>query len=289
MKKMTYVMSYFRTQAEALHLAVSEDGLTWDAVLGGKPIYWSPVGEKSIRDPFVCRAGDGRFHLLSTNSWKSDSIVHAVSDDLLTWTDAVLLPLMASVPGVRNTWAPEAFWDMEESVWRLVWSSSTADENTPSDQNHRIWSSATRDFASFTSPALFFDPGYSVIDACVVRRDSDYLMAFKDERGHNPPRHTEPGQRKAICIATSPTATGPWTEVTDLITPPFTEGPTLYRRGGKWVMAYDLFVAHAFGALASRDGIVWEPLEEPVSFPSGARHASVMEVPDEIGRRLLRG
>lgn len=282
-----YVMSYFKTDAEALHLAVSDDGLQWRAVRGGAAIYRSTRGSQSVRDPFLCRDADGLFHLLATMAPSPDSILHAVSDDLLSWREEAHVPVMASVPHVQNCWAPEAFWDDDAQCWRVIWSSSTMTPNTPSDGNHRIWSSDTRDWQTWTPPALFFDPGYSVIDATVVPfAPQKYLMAFKDERGHNPPRHDEPGQRKAIGIALAPSGAGPWTEVSELITPPLTEGPALFRRNGQWVMLFDHFMEERFGALASADGLHWEPLTPGITFLPGLRHASVLEVPDTIGRRL---
>ena len=33
-----YLMSYFRTQAEALHLAISRDGLVWEALNENRPV-----------------------------------------------------------------------------------------------------------------------------------------------------------------------------------------------------------------------------------------------------------
>lgn len=282
-----YVMSYFKTDAEALHLAVSGDGLHWQAVRGGAAIFRSALGAKSVRDPFLCAGGDGLFHLLFTTAPSPDSIGHAVSDDLLSWRQEAHVPVMASVPGVQNCWAPEAFWDSDAQQWRVIWSSSTMAPNTPSDGNHRIWGCATRDWRAWTPPALFFDPGYSVIDATVVAlAPGRYLMAFKDERGHNPPRHEAPGQRKAIGFAFAPGASGPWTEVSDLVTPPLTEGPALFRRGGQWVMLFDHFMEERFGALASADGLHWEPLMPGIEFLPGLRHASVLSVSDAIGRGL---
>jgi len=282
-----YVMSYFKTDAEALHLAVSDDGLQWRAIQGGVPLFWSALGSRSVRDPFLCRAADGRFHLLATTAPSPDSVLHAVSDDLLSWREETHVPVMASVPHSGNCWAPEAFWDDAAQSWRIIWSSSTAAPNTPSDGNHRIWGCATRDWQTWSPPALFFDPGYSVIDATVVvLAPGRYMMAFKDERGHNPPRHAEPGQRKAIGIAFADSGTGPWVAVSELVTPPLTEGPALYWRAGQWVILFDYFMEERFGALTSRDGLRWKPLTPGVEFLPGLRHASVLEVPDDVGRSL---
>ena len=272
-----YVMSYFKTDAEALHLAVSDDGLQWRAVRGGAPIFQSTLGSQSVRDPFLCRAADGRFHLLATTAPSPDSILHTVSDDLLSWREEAHVPVMASVPGVGNCWAPEAFWDDDAQCWRVLWSSSTMTPNTPSDGNHRIWGCATRDWQTWTPPELFFDPGYSVIDATVVNlAPQRYMMAFKDERGINRP-HT---RRKAIRVCASQNARGPWTEISDLITPPLTEGPALFRCNDRWMLFFDHFTEGKFGALQSEDGLQWSKIENIV-FPPEPRHAGVLEVSDE--------
>ncbi len=44
-----FVMSYFRTESEALHLAISEDGLEWTALNGNRPLLHSTVGAQRAR------------------------------------------------------------------------------------------------------------------------------------------------------------------------------------------------------------------------------------------------
>ncbi len=58
-----YLLAYFRTAAEALHYALSEDGLVWHALNGNRPVLLGEVGSKTLRDPFVFRALDGHYHL----------------------------------------------------------------------------------------------------------------------------------------------------------------------------------------------------------------------------------
>ncbi len=284
-----YVMSYFRTEAEALHLAVSEDGLRWRALNEDRPILHGQVGSQTLRDPFVFRAEDGRFHLLATDGWYSECIVHAASADLIAWEPQTLVPVMGGIPHVRNCWAPECFWDREAGLYRLIWSSSTTAPNHPTDLNHRIWQTTTHDFQTFTPAELFFDPGYSVIDATVVRRDDGtYLMAFKDERGDNAGRQRPFGPNtdwKAIRVSTAPTGNGPWGEPSAFVTPSLTEGPALFRLpdGRTWAMIFDRFAHAGYAARVSHDdGQTWEPLPGPMVFPPGPRHASVLAVDDRL-------
>lgn len=281
-------MAYFRTEAEALHLAVSEDGLRWCAVNDNRPVLAGAVGAKSLRDPFVFPARDGQFHLLATNSWSSAEIIHAVSDDLIHWSAQELLPVMRGVPGTRNCWAPECFRDQEAGLYRIIWSSATGDPSGPSDGNHRIWQATTRDFAALSHPEIFLDPGYSVIDATVAHHDGTYLLAFKDERGdnHRPLREGAPWKAIRVCAARS--GSGPWTEVSEFVTPSLTEGPALFRRGGRWMMIFDHFMTGQFGAAESKDGRHWTPITDKMTFPPGPRHANVFEIDAAVGENLLR-
>ena len=274
-------MSYFRTDAEAMHLAASEDGLHWLAVAGGAPVLTGSVGTRTLRDPFVTRAPDGVFHLLATDGWSSQGIVHATSDDLLHWSEQTIVPVMANVAGTASCWAPESFFDVEAGAHRVIWSSAVAPPCGPG--GHRIWCASTPDFVAWSPPEMFFDPGFDVIDATVVRADPGYLMAVKDERGQN--RRGTSGKR--IQVRSAPTAQGPWTDISGPVTPELTEGPTLFRRGTVLTMFFDHFAEGRYGALESTDGRAWEPVEGSPTIPPGARHATVLDVSDEVGRHLL--
>ena len=278
-----YLMTYFRTGVEALHLAASEDGLCWQPLYGNRPVLESYLGARSIRDPYLFRDPTGVFHLLSTDGWSSHSILHSSSDDLRIWSEQRLIPVMEGMAGVRNCWAPECFHDVEAGVFRVIWSSATGSITHENDWNHRIWSCATTDFRTFSDPAIFFDPGYSVIDATVVRGDGEYVMAFKDERGENR-RGTD---HKAIAIARSRCGAGPFEEISDFVTPALSEGPILFRRGNEWILIFDRFMDDRFEAMRSTDARFWSPITEGLSFPPGLRHAAVLELPDPFVSSLV--
>jgi hypothetical protein len=150
----SFLMSYFTTQDEALHLAASGDGHRFAALNGGAPLLHSTVGTRSLRDPFVGLGPDGLFHLLSTDGWTSRSIVHAVSANLRDWPWQELIPVMDAVPGAHNAWAPEFFYDSGRQCYQLIWSSvveKPSGTNGTRDwqdtgQDHRIWGCLTKDF-----------------------------------------------------------------------------------------------------------------------------------------------
>lgn len=273
-----YVLSYFTTQQESLHLAVSTDGRSFVAVDAGREVLRGTVGSRTIRDPFIAAGPDGRFHLLGTNGWKSDSIVHAVSDDLLNWGPQTLLPVMSDVAGVLNCWAPEFFIEPGTGRARLMWSSVVDPDPEDGPQADRpwnerrqaIWSCTTSDFETFSAPERYFDPGYSVIDASVLVEPTGLLIAYKDERGEPVPHgehnriHLRHEQTNGAVLERGPVSPSP------------TEGPALYRVGDRTVMLFDHYLEGRYGALSSVDGIEWVPLE--VDLPEGVRHAAVVRI-----------
>ncbi|MGZ7441084.1 glycoside hydrolase family 43 protein [Paenibacillus sp. TH7-28] len=274
-----YLLSYFKEDAENLFLAESTDGLTWTERNGGRPLLISPIGTGQIRDPFILQDKSGRFHALWTDGWSSRSIGYASSADLVKWEDARLIPVMEQFPDTQNAWAPEAFYDATHGVYRIIWSSTVQ----PGLRNHRIWSTATRDFRSFTESSLFFDPGFNVIDASVMTVDDDQLLFFKDERGRN-----EPGTDfKAIrsCrmeIKPDEIVFGP---LSDLLTPSLLEGPTVYklpkdtRLPWKWILLADGFNEGYYAAFGSNDLAKWNQLSKDIiRLPARIRHASVLRL-----------
>jgi hypothetical protein len=275
-------MSYFRTKKEALHLAISQDGYNWKSLNRNRPILSSHLGTRTMRDPFLFRDRNHLFHLLTTDGWTNPYIIHAWSEDLLTWKEMTALPVMADIPGARNSWAPEAFYDAEKDLYRLIWSSTVSTDGPPDLRDHRIWSATTEDFREFSLSSLFFDPGYNVIDATVCRAGNQYVMAFKDERGDNKPDTPF----KGIRLSTSTGDCNSFDNISGILTPPVTEGPVLFRCHDRWMLFYDCYMDGHWGASASVDLESWVTITKGVKFPKGPRHGSVIEVEKEVYRRL---
>src|SRR5215207_9136494 len=104
-----YVFSYFKGNGEdGLHLAYSEDGLTWRALNHDSAFFKPTVGrEKLTRDPSIVRGPDGTYHMVWTAGWNEHGFGYARSKDLINWTDETFVPVMAHEPTAMNTWAPE--------------------------------------------------------------------------------------------------------------------------------------------------------------------------------------
>ena len=288
-----FVMSYFRSDSESLFLAVSDDGLRWTPLCGGQPV---PLHQAPpVRDPHLSRDRNGLYHLLYTDGWHSTALGHSTSPNLRDWSAPEAWPVMDTVPGTRNCWAPECIYDPDAALYRVFWSSTvstdpdvdwTAGSVWNTHHDHRIWQVTSPDMVTFGPPSLFFDPGYSVIDATIAQDKGAWLMAVKDERGEN--QHGT--AHKDISVYTGPAAGGPWTLWSDgPASPLLTEGPALFRRGGMWTLFYDHFHEGFHGAAESRDGRTWTSITERVAFPPGPRHVSVLTLDDALEAVVVDG
>lgn len=283
-----WLLAYFRqvydgpVLVEALHYALSRDGLRWTPLNANQPV-WAPAidGEAhAIRDPFVDRGLDGRYHLLATHArhgWSYTDLVHASSADLVTWDDARLLPVLAGVPDAKNAWAPEFVRDPARDEHLVHWSTTTGPTVWVQKS---IWCARTADFRTFTAPRVLFDPQLNIIDSSIEERAGVFHLFFK-------PDSRDPEKR--VRVATSRDLDGPYEIVSDGITPAITEGPQAVRRDdlGGWLLYYDYPWENRFGVSFSRDLLAWEPLED-ASFPPDARHGSVVPLDDPSWARLER-
>ena len=60
-----YLFSYFKGNGEdGLHLAYSQDGLSWQALHDDQSFLTPQVGTKLMRDPCICQGPDGTFHMV---------------------------------------------------------------------------------------------------------------------------------------------------------------------------------------------------------------------------------
>jgi beta-xylosidase len=283
-----YVFSYFKGNGEdGLHLAYSEDGLAWRALNHDSAFFRPTVGrEKLTRDPSIVRGPDGTYHMVWTAGWNEQNFGYARSTDLITWTGERYVPVMAHEPTAKNTWAPELYYDAPNRRFLVFWA-TTIPGRYPGDSvggggryNHRLYYVSTADFKTFTPARLAYDPGFSVIDADVVKDGARYVMFLKDERERPP--------QKNIRLAFADRPEGPWSPPTAPITGDYwAEGPTALRVGGQWIVYFDRYREHRYGALASRDLEHWTDVSARLSLPNGIRHGTAFRVPAADAARLL--
>jgi hypothetical protein len=286
------LFSFFRNNGEdGLYLATSADGLKWTSLHGDKPLIKPEVGEsKLMRDPSIVRAPDGTFHMVWTTAWKGRTIGYASSKDLMHWSPQRALEVFPEGTEVANCWAPEIYYDARAKEYLIVWA-STINGRFPEtlgrarEYNHRLYSIRTRDFQQFSETKLFYDPGFIVIDAAIfpaaVAGQKRYSMVVKNET------LTPPAKNLFLTFADS--LNGPWTPPTEPISgKDWAEGPTPIKVGADWLIYFDKYTTHRYGAIRSRDAKSWTEITELIEFPKGARHGTAFRAPQAVIDTLRR-
>jgi len=268
---------------DGVYMALSLDGYHWTLANGGKPVVTPTETGELMRDPFLQRAADDSFAMVWTWGWRGKTIGYATSDDLVKWTPHKQLAVMAAEPAALNTWAPAIYWEKIERRWLVIWSSTIpgkfpGDDSGDGGLNHRIWSTTTKDFKSSAKPKVFFDPGYSVIDATVVAtpgvKGGAYHLMFKDERKTPLEKH--------LLTAAGPDLDGPWKNISEPLSETWSEGAAVIQVPGGWMTYYDHYqTPQHYGALFSQDFKTWKDATYKISFPEGLRHGSFLQVSRE--------
>lgn len=282
-----FLFSYFRNNGkDGLHLAYSRDGYRYTALNGDSP-FLRPVlsADSLMRDPCIIRGADGRFHMVWTVSWNDRGIGYASSDDLVHWNEQKYLPVMAHEPAARNCWAPEITYDPKKKEYLIYWATTITglfpgDTSVEKGYNHRIYYTTTKNFKSFSKTKLLYNQGFNVIDASIVYDGDKYIMFLKDET-RNPPQ-------KNIRIATSRKLTEGFGNPSMPITGNYwAEGPTAIRINDKWVVYFDKYRDHKYGAVISGDLVNWDDISDRIRMPAGIRHGSVLKITLAELERLL--
>lgn len=270
-----YLFSYFLNGGTTgTFLAISSDGLKWETVNNGKPVLTPTVassGTPLMRDPAIIFDSDKRiFHMVWTPGWSDPQIGYASSTDLLTWKSQKLLQVMKGISGVNCSWAPEILWDDIQGKFMIYWSS----ELSTGVSGKRTWYCTTSDFTTLSSPQKMFDPGYSVIDADIIKVSAGkYFMCFKNEM-----IDTDPGRR--IYSVTGSTPQGPWSAVSNAFTDRGVEGPcTIKMADSLYYMYFDPYsTTKTYRLITSTDLVTWKKGPE-VNLEYS--HAVVIEIPRE--------
>lgn len=274
-----YLFSYFKDNGQdGLHLAYSNDGYHYQPLKGDSSFLKPTAGkDKLMRDPCVIRGADGQFHMVWTVSWNEKSIGYASSKDLIHWTEQQTVPVMEHEPEARNCWAPELIYDDRTKEYMIYWATTIkgkfpeTQDNAENAYNHRMYYVTTKDFKTYTPAKLLYEPGFNVIDATIQQDKQQYVMFLKDET-RTPPQ-------KNLRVAFSKSLTGPYTKAGPPITGNYwAEGPTVAKVNGQWLVYFDKYREHAYGAVASTDLKTWTDASDKVSFPKGARHGTVLTI-----------
>jgi len=282
------LFSFFRGNGEdGLHLAWSCDGLRWTELKSptGKSFLEPRVGGRLMRDPCLHLGPDGTFRLVWTTSWRRPTAFgYASSKDLLEWSEPRAIPVLDNEPTAENVWAPELYYDAARAQWLIFWSTTIAGRFPETagggDHNHRIYFTTTKDFETFAPAKLFYDGGFNVIDATLLAANGTFYLIVKDET-RNP-------LKKNLRIATADKPEGPFGPASQPIsTNNWVEGPSAVQIGDQFYIYFDHYSKpQYYGAVKSTDLRHWQDISQQVSLPQGARHGTVLKVPETIINRI---
>lgn len=199
---------------EQIYFAVSEDGLHFKDLNGGKPVLISTIGEKGVRDPFLCRSHESDpngplFFLIATDlsiyhrgGWVQNEqgyydasttgspyLVMWKSRDLVNWGEPKLIKVAPENAGMA--WAPEMVFCEEIGEYVIFFASSIMNPVTKMKAKpNAIYYVTTKDFETFSETKLFIDcqddvPGgkgkiREIIDTTVLKVGDWYYSASKD-------------------------------------------------------------------------------------------------------------
>jgi hypothetical protein len=282
-----YLFSYFKGNGEdGLHLAYSNDGLKWASLKNDSSFLKPTAGkDKLMRDPCIVRGANGLFHMVWTVSWNEKGIGYASSKDLLHWSEQRYLPVMEHESGALNCWAPEIFYDALKKEYMIYWATtipgrfSKGDTSGDSKYNHRMYYVTTKDFKTFSDTKLLYDQGFNVIDATIQKNGQQYVMFLKDETRYPP--------QKNLRLAFSNTLTGGYSTPSEPITGKYwAEGPTVLKQGKRWIVYFDKYRDHQYGAMASTDLKQWTEISDQLEMPKGIRHGTVFAVTEKELEKL---
>ena len=280
-RKVYFSTSFHEPATDGLRFIYSHDGWNWKAVDG---VWLRPeVGKQRVmRDPSIIRTPDGTFHLVWTSSWRGDlGFGYACSKDLVHWSEQRFIQVMTDTTTV-NVWAPELFWDDVKQQAVIIWASCIPgkfpDGLEDHKNNHRLYYTTTKDFKKFTPTKLMIDPGFSCIDATLVKRGKrDYVMVLKD--------NTRPERDIKVAFAQSPY--GPWSKASEPFTGKMMEGPTTLKVDDGWLIYYDRYRLFDFGAHYTKDFKTFKDVSDQVDVPNLHKHGTIFEADETILQGLL--
>ncbi len=274
---------------DGVYYAISLDGYHWTLANQGRPILRPTQPGELIRDPFLQRGPHDTFHMVWTWSWRTPAVIgHSTSTDLLHWTPQQQLPVMDNEPSALNVWAPALYYEPDHKRWLIFWS-STIPKRFPGDDsgdgalNHRIFFTTTPDFSQLAPAKVFFDPGYSVIDATLLQtgtsKHPSFHLIFKDERKTPLEKHLQ--------TAEAPTLGGPWTHISPPISETWSEGAAIIPVPGGFLAYYDHYrKPQRYAAIFSPDLKSWTDASSRITFPAGLRHGSFLRITQDEYDRL---
>jgi beta-glucosidase len=298
-----YLFSYFtRNGEDGVHLAWSNDGITWSPLNGGRSVIRPAVTGDGIgwqdwnshaalmRDPCIIQGPDGTFHMVWTIAWTDHGIGVAHSKDLIHWSKQQRIPVMEHEPTTLNSWAPEHFYDDATKEFMIFWASSIpgrfpatdsiAEKTSRGRADHRLYYVTTKDFRTYSKTKLLYDGGFAAIDGTIKKNGDTYYLVMKDETFF-------PKPVRSLRVASAKHATGPYGPASPPFTAMDTEGPSILHSGDWWYVYYDEYTRGRYGAVRTKDFVHFDLFTDSLRAPRGIRHGSAFLAPVSVLNGLL--
>lgn len=281
---------------EQIYFSLSKDGLYWKDLNDGKPVLFSHIGEKGVRDPFPIKdEKTGKYYIIATDlrieagkGWSAaqregslDLIVWE-SEDLIHWSHE--RSHHVGIEGAGCVWAPEAIYDEEKEAF-LVFFASRTQTAGECHSKHKIYAVYTQDFKTFSEPFIYIERDKDVIDTTIVQHKGYYYRFSKDET------------TSRIKVDFSHSLTGSFTEISSetLEQMAGVEGPECFLLPDRkrWCLIVDRFAeGKGYLPLVTEDlqSGEWEILTDEM-YDLGRtkkRHGGVLKLTDEEYERMRK-
>ncbi|MEP4531680.1 MAG: glycoside hydrolase family 43 protein [Cyclobacteriaceae bacterium] len=283
-EKEYYMFTSFKEPAtEGLFYLYSEDGYNWTRI--EKSFLKPEVGnQKVMRDPSMAQGPEGTYHMVWTSSWRGDlGFGYSSTKDLINWTDQKFISTMDFDTTTVNVWAPELYYDQDADRFIIIWASTIPFKYEKGEEeernNHRMYYTTTKDFKTFSETKLFLEPGFSVIDAVIVRRAADdFVLVLKD--------NTRPNRNLKVAFSDNPL--GPWENISAPFTGFLTEGPTVVKPKEDYIIYFDEYRTKTYGAAKTKDFVTFQSANDEISFPDGHKHGTIFTAKGSLVNGLLK-
>ncbi len=98
--------------------------------------------------------------------------------------------------------------------------------------------------------------------------------------------NTRPNRNLKVAFADNPL--GPYSGISDTLTKKLTEGPTVLKTENEWLIYFDSYGDHTYGALRTKDFINFENITNEIDLPESHKHGTIFKVGINVLEGLMR-
>lgn len=168
-----YIMAYTKIGSSQLHYAYSHDGAAWTAINGNRPVFRY---NKNIASPYIRKVnigGKDTFHMVAERSDGVPGFLYWSSSDMITWSPSAENTPEVKLPDLPKNYAkaPEVIYESNSGRYYIYY---TAVANGQSN----VYLTMTKDFRSFSTPRIYFNPGFGAEDIHIEKMGDKYFAFF---------------------------------------------------------------------------------------------------------------